>query len=118
VPLRPELQAIFDALMEAHPEGLTLDEVSDETWNKGLSYADIDELIGALEEAGVDLDRSAPPPLPEELREVLMAARALTQETGKRPSVDEIAARTGLAPQVVRRALRLGRAAGSPPTTA
>jgi hypothetical protein len=40
---------------------------------------------------------------------VLAAARALTAETGQRPSMEEIAARTGLSAAAVRRALRLGR---------
>ena len=114
MPLRPELQAIFDELMKAHPDGLTLDELSDETWNRPLSYADIDELIGALEEAGVDLDSAGPPPRPDELVQVLATARALAQETGKRPTVDEIATRSGLNATVVRRALRLGRSIGAP----
>ena len=81
---------------------------------KPLSYADIDELIGAFEEAGIDLEASEPPPRPDELARVLATARALDEETGKRPSVDEIAARSGLTPTTVRRALRLGRALGAP----
>jgi hypothetical protein len=113
VPLRPELQSIFDELMKAYPEGLTLDELSDETWSRSLSYADIDELIGALEEAGVDLEAAEAPPPPEELAQVLSTARALTQETGKRPSVGDIAARAGLTAAIVRRALRMGRSIGS-----
>jgi hypothetical protein len=114
LPIRPELQLVFDALMAAHPDGLTLDELSEWTWNKPLSYADIDELIGALEEAGVDLEDSAPPPRPDELTRVLLAARSLDDETGKRPSVEEIALRSGLTPVIVRRALRFGRSMGAP----
>ena len=114
MPLRPELQSIFDALMKAHPRGPTLDDLSEETWNKPLTYADIDDLIVALEAAGVDLDRAEPAPPPEELVQVLTAARALGEETGKRPSVEEIASRAGLAPATVLRALRLGRALGAP----
>ena len=113
MPLRPELQSIFDQLITDHPDGLTLDDVSDATWNQPLSYADIDELIAALEEAGIDLDAPEAPPRPEELAPVLAAARALTAETGKRPSVAEIAARAGLPPSVVMRALRMGRSIGA-----
>jgi hypothetical protein len=105
----PKLQEIFDALMAAHPQGLTLDELAEELSTKAVSYAEIDEIIGALEEAGVDLDGPPVPPRPEDLRQVLAAARALMQETGSRPSTIEIAARTGLTPLAVRRALRLGR---------
>lgn len=113
MPLRPELQAIFDAIMAAHPGGLTLDELSDELSTKPVTYADIDELIGALEDAGVDLDSPAPATNPADLVRVLAAARALHEETGKRPSTAEIAERTGLTPVAVRRALQLGRSAGS-----
>ena len=114
MPLSPELQSIFDALMKAHPDGLTLNELSDETWRKPLSYADIDELIGAFEEAGIDLEAAEPQPRPDELARVLATARALEDETGKRPSIDEIAIRSGLTATTVRRALRLGRALGAP----
>jgi hypothetical protein len=115
MPLRPELQAVFDALLAAHPEGgITLDDLSDATWDRSFSYADIDELIAALEEAGHDLEGGEPPPRPQELVQALAAARTLTAETGKRPSVDEIATRSGLTPATVLRALRMGRAIGAP----
>jgi hypothetical protein len=95
--------------MAAHPDGLTLDVLSEELSNKPVTYADIDELIGALEEVGVDLEGPEPPVRPEELFRVLTAARALVAETGKRPSADEIAERTGLSAAAVRRSLRSGR---------
>jgi hypothetical protein len=113
VALRPKVQAIFDALMAAHPDGLSLNLLSEELVDKPVDYADIEELIGALEEAGVDLDGTEPPPPPEQLFQVLTAARALATETGKRPTTAEIAARTGLTLAIVRRALRLGQSAAS-----
>jgi hypothetical protein len=109
VPLRPELQSIFEAIMQAHPDGLTLDELSDELSTKPVTYADIDELIGALEDAGVNLDAPETPAGPDELARVLAAARALTEETGKRPSAEQIAERTGMTASAVRRALQFGR---------
>jgi len=109
VALRPELQVIFDEIMKAHPDGLTLDELGEELFRKPVTHADIDELIGALEDAGVNLDAPATPASPEELMKVLAAVRALTAETGKRPSTEEIAGRTGLSAREVRRALQLGR---------
>jgi hypothetical protein len=110
VALRPELQAIYDGILAAHPGGLTLDELGEELYGKPVTHADIDELIGALEDAGIDLDAPPEPARPEDLVQVLTAARALAAETGKRPSPDEIAARTGLSARAVRRALQLGRA--------
>ena len=112
MPLRPKLQAIFDALMAAHPGGLSLNTLSEELVDKPVDYADIEELIGALEDAGVDLDATEAPPPPAQLIQVLGAARALAAETGKRPTIAEIAAHTGLTLTVVRQALRLGRSAG------
>ena len=111
VSLDPRLQAIFDAIMAAHPqgEGLTLNQLSEELLTKPVTYADIDAIIGALEDAGVDLEAAEPPASPADLARVLAAARALTEENGKRPSPEEIALRTGLSPAAVRRALQLGR---------
>jgi hypothetical protein len=111
VPLRPPLQELFEAIMAAHPDGLTLNVLSEELVNKPVTYADIEEIIAALEEAGVDLEGPEPPVRPEELFRVLTAARALAAETGKRPSAEEIAARTGLTAAAVRRSLRFGRSA-------
>jgi hypothetical protein len=108
----PQNQALFEAIMKAHPDGLTLDQLSDELASKPVSYADIDEIIGALEDAGVDLDAPEPQPRPDDLAQVLVAVRGLTAETGRRPSTAEIAARAGLTPAAVLRALRFGRALG------
>ena len=109
MPLRPQLQEIVDAILAAHPEGLSLNELSEELLTKPVTYADIDEIIGALEDAGVDLDRPDRPAGPEDLAKVLAAARALTAATGKRPTPEEIAARAGLTAPAVRRALELAR---------
>jgi hypothetical protein len=107
--LSPHLQPIFDQLTAAHPDGLSLDELSEELLYKPVSFADIEELIGALEGAGIDLESHGPPARPEELKAVLTAARELAGETGKRASIAEIAERAKLSPITVRRALRLGR---------
>lgn len=109
MPLRPELQAIVDTILAAHPGGLSLNQLSEELLTKPVSYADIDEIIGALEDAGVDLDAPDRPARPEDLARVLAAARALSAETGRRPTPEEIAERAGLTAAVVRRALELGR---------
>ncbi len=111
VALRPFLQDILDAILAAHPDGLTLNALSEELVNKPVTHADIEELIGAIEDAGIDLEGPEPPVRPEELFRVLTAARALVAEKGGRPSPEEIAARTGLTPVAVRRALRFGRSA-------
>lgn len=106
--LSPHLQELFDAIRASHPDGLTLDELSEELAPKAVTYADIDELIGALEEAGFDLAASGSVARPADLVGVLEAVRALIAETGQRPSPEAIAARVGLTPTAVRKALRLG----------
>lgn len=109
VPLPPNLQVVFDQLMKAYPDGLNLNQLSDELIHRPVSYPEIELLIAALEEAGVNLEAPDTLARPEELVSALTAARALTAETGKRPTVEEIAARAGLTPAVVRRALQFGR---------
>jgi len=114
-PLPPNLQAIVDAIKAAHPDGLSLDELGEELLHKPVSFADIELIITALEDDGVDLESAAPAGRPEELARVLTAARALAAETGRRPTPQEIAERSGLTPIAVRRALRLGRSAAKAP---
>ena len=72
--LRPFLQEILDAILAAHPDGLTLNALSEELVNKPVTHADIDELIGALEDKGIDLEGPEPPVRPEALFRVLTAA--------------------------------------------
>lgn len=109
--LSPHLQPIFDALKAAHPKGLTLDELAEELIRKPVSYPDIEELIGALEADGIDLEGPGTPARPEELARVLDSARAFAAEHRRRPTVTELAERAGLSPIVVRRALHLGKSA-------
>ncbi|HVT06800.1 MAG TPA: hypothetical protein VHO67_05065 [Polyangia bacterium] len=109
--LSPHLQPIFDALKAAHPKGLTLDELAEELIRKPVTYPDIEELIGALEADGIDLEGPGTPARPEELSRVLDSARAFAAEQRRRPSVAELADRAGLSPIVVRRALHLGKSA-------
>ena len=115
MPLRPELQSIFDAIMAAHPDGLTLNELSEELLARPVTYPDIDEIIVALEAAGVNLEAPEPPARPEELVRTLAAARALTAENGQQPTAEQIAARAGLTPSAVRRALKFGSSVARSP---
>lgn len=111
VKLSPHVQPIFDALEAAHPKGLTLDELAEELLRKPLTYADIEELISALEAAGLELEGPGTPASMEELARVLDSARAFTAEHRRRPTVAELADRAGLSPIVVRRAVHLGKSA-------
>jgi hypothetical protein len=112
VPLSPELQELFDAVRAAHPDGVRLDDLAAFLYDKPVSYADVEALIGAFAEIGEDL--TAPEPASQQdLMQVLAAARALAVETGQRPSPGDIAARTGLSLVAVQRALRMGRSLGT-----
>jgi hypothetical protein len=112
VALRSDLQVLFDVIRAEYPEGVGLDDFAAFLLDKQVTYADVEALIAAFTEIGVDL--TAPEPVsPEELGRVLAAARAIAGETGQRPSAAEIGARTGLSPVAVLRALRLGRTLGS-----
>jgi hypothetical protein len=110
--LSPQLQALFDEVCAAHPEGVRLDDLAAFLLNKPVTYADVEALIDAFAEIGVDL--TAPEPAEQhDLVRVLAAARAIAAETGQRPSVAQIAERTSLSPVTVQRALRLGRGLGT-----
>ena len=115
MPLSPELQALFDAVRAAHPDGVTLDDLAAFLIDKPVTYADVEALIDAFSADGVDLT-AAEPERPEDLVRVLAAARAIAAETGQRPSIAQIVARTSLSLVTVQRALRLGRALGTDET--
>lgn len=108
--MRPEIEAIVQLLLDHHADGLTLDELSVELLARSASYAEVEAVIEALEDAGVPLDGPEPSATHDQLVQVLTTARSLTKETGTKPDVDAIAERSGLTPITVRRALRLGRA--------
>jgi hypothetical protein len=109
VDLPPDLSDLIQRLQAAHPEGLTLDELAEALEHTPLTYADVEVVVEALEDAGVLLEGAAPNASPEQLVQVLAAARALAGESGESPSIQQIAERAGLSAAVVRRALRLGR---------
>lgn len=106
------MQTLFDAIRAGHPDGVTLDDLAAFLLDKPVTYADVETLIDAFSQIGVDLTASEPD-RPDDLVRVLTAARAIAAETGQPPTVAQIAARTSLSPVAVQRALRLGRALGT-----
>lgn len=77
-----------------------------------LSTAELDEWVTLLEQRGVSVEAKESPDLSRELAAVLPVARRLQTQTGKRPSVDDIAREARVPPEVVWRALRYGRVLG------
>lgn len=106
--------AIVEEVRLAFPKGLSLDELAEHLLHKPVGYAEIEAIIGALEDAGVPLD--VPPAAvnnrAHNLGPVLTAARAWTAEHGKPPSVHELASHVGMTEDEVRQALEFGRAPG------
>ena len=99
-----------ECLVADHPRGvLTLDAIGDAIGTSAVSQDEIEALLSALESRGLQI--TAPPPGAAEkhLRVVVATARTLSTELGRRPSIDEIAARASLTHVEVHRALYLVR---------
>lgn len=111
--LPPRLKDVYaNLLTAASPEGsLTLEAVADAVLPYGASSEEIEALVAALEAAGVAVGEALGSAR-EALAVVLPAARALGERLGRRPTVDDIAAETGLSPGRVRGALGFGKTLG------
>jgi hypothetical protein len=105
---------VVAALIERrkHTERLDLDDVAEVIGDRAISYDQVDEILLRMERAGHQVGEPAGPGDVAQLRRVLEAARALQTRLGRKPTVEEIAAETELAPFLVRRALELGKLAG------
>lgn len=113
-PLRPHLASILAALL-ASSEGageVTLDEIGEAVGVTAVSLEDVDALLVALEGAGRRVSGPQGARGVGNLRRVLPEARALAASLGRRPTLAELAARTGLSEEEVRHALALGRVMG------
>jgi hypothetical protein len=112
--LPPRLEPVLAELLTASAttRRVTLDEIGDAVDLTPVSADDVDALIDALEAAGRAIVGPEGARGVEGLRRVLPAARLLAADLGRRPTVAEIVARTGLSEEEVRRALALGRVMG------
>ncbi len=112
--LRPDLQHIARALLEASVETrtLTVDAIGEALGVLPVTGDEIDELFTALEVDGRTILTPEGVDLPGRLREVLVATRGLAAQLGRRPSLAELAAATGLREAEVRHALSYGRVLG------
>lgn len=107
--MRAELQAIVDALLEASTDAreVTLDAMGEAIGARAITSEEIDAMISALEAAGRKVVAPAGGTGEARLKEVVAAARALGPELGRKPTVAEIAARSGLSAADVHHALAL-----------
>lgn len=86
-----------------------LDHLAELAWQSGLDHEAVEALIDTLERHGRSIRVDATIALRDELRTVLGAARSFAAEHGRRPTLEQLATRTGLQPNVVGRALLYGR---------
>lgn len=109
--MKPELQAVLDALLAESKDTseVSLDALGTALGTHAISTDDVDEIMHALEDAGRKVIGPEGGGGEDRLRIVVMTARALVAELGRKPSVSEIAKRSGLAEDEVRQALALSQ---------
>ena len=110
--LRPALQEVVDGLLVHHAQEVTLDEIGEALGTLAVTTDEVDAVLSALENAGRAIVGPEGARGAETLRAVLPAVRALAVSLGRKPTLDEIAARVGLPVERVRHALALGRVMG------
>ena len=109
--MSPELEEVVEGLLAASTDSrvVSLDEIGDAIGTRAVTTADIEAILAALEArarriVGKDTGRGV-----DNLRAVLAATRALASELGRKPTLDEIVARSGLSRDAVHHALALAR---------
>lgn len=109
--LRPELEEVVRALLAASEDSreVTLDQVGDAIGVRAVSTDEIELVFLALESQGRRIVGPEGAAGEERLRRVVQAARELTKELGRRPTVAEICERSGLVPLEVKHALALAK---------
>jgi len=91
---------------------VTLDAIGDAIGTGAIDTSQIDFILGELERAGRTIDAPSGAAGVASLRKVVPAARTIAGERGRTARVAEIAERTGLSEDEVRRALLLARVMG------
>jgi hypothetical protein len=89
-----------------------IDAVGDALADLPIDTAEIEELLEALERAGRRVIVPTGATGVAALRKVIPQARALASAKGRKPTVEELAAATGLSQSEVRHALLLARVMG------
>jgi Sigma-70 region 3 len=108
--VRPVIASIIDDLVTRHgtTRRVDLNDIAEVIGTRAVSYDEVDHIITELGRRGCQV--GGPPSARELLllREVLKATRSLQTELGRRPGVEEIAAKMDQPTFVVRRALENG----------
>lgn len=109
--MRPELRKIVDDLLAASADSreVHLDAIGEAIGARAITTSEIEAIIDALEAAGRKLIGPRGGAGEDRLKTVIATARALGPELGRKPTVAEIAARSGLSEEEVRHALALAK---------
>lgn len=109
--MKPEVRAALEMLLEGSAASgeVSLDQMGDALGTHSISTDDVDEIMMALEKAGRRVVGPEGGGGEDRLRIVVTTARALVAELGRKPKVEEIAARSGLSADEVRQALALSQ---------
>ena len=109
--LPPHLRTALDDLLKRSEDArkVTLDEIGDAIGVDAVDANQIDDILTALEAAGRSIVAPTGQNGVSALMKILPAARVLGTELKRTARVAEIAARTGMTEEEVRRALLLAR---------
>lgn len=105
--MRGEIQRIVDELVARHRSlgAVGLDDIAEVIGDRSVTAEEVEEIVDALELEGLVVGEAPDHAQVERMKQALAAARALSLELGRKPSIAEIAARAALPEHVVRRAL-------------
>jgi hypothetical protein len=117
--VRPIIEDVIRELLTRHRAlgRVELDdiaEVIDEHAALRVSYEETEHIVASLEAEGLRVGEPLDADDVSVIQSVIGSAWRLRAELQRRPTVDEIAAACGHAPQTVRRALEHGRRAARP----
>ncbi len=109
--LRPELQAIVDALVDESEatQTVTLDAIGEAIGARAIGQDEIDMMLDAIEAHGRQIIAPAGGGGPARLKIVLDTVRSFAKTYGRKPNVDEIAKASGLERDEVTTALALAK---------
>ena len=109
--MRPELRKIVDDLLAASADSreIHLDAVGEAIGARAITTPEIEAIMDALDAAGRKLVGPQGGDGEARLKTVVATARTLQPELGRKPTVAEIAARSGLTEDDVRHALTLAK---------
>lgn len=108
--LKPIVRTLLDE--SAVGDAVTLDRIGEAIGTVAVSADDVEAMLTALEHAGRRVTGPEGGGLTDTLKKVLVAARDLAVLHGRKPTVGELALRTGYSRHAVRTALSLGRVMG------